>query len=153
MNRCTKIVRRPPPLWVLLDLLMLWVLVLLSQPMQKQGVTYRFLGLPPGSVLFEVRGTVHGDERVWIYFDFDTQRWVEGTKITPHGRENFLCNECGDFLPGAVRRPGAIMVGIPQAVQARVRDRFFEACLAGDCAPTVYIDGEGGVSLQAKEAG
>jgi len=142
-----RIVRRAPPLWVLLDILMLWVLALVSVPAGKQGVTYKFIGLPVGSVLFEVDLPLDPNQSRWRHFDFTTGKWVERQDVTPRGRENFLCDECARFLPDGVMKPMGLMLALPAEMRAKIREAFFEACRVGDCSPTLYIYQTGMVSI------
>ena len=141
-----KRTRRAPPLWVLLDILMVCVLMLVSMPIAEQGATYKFLGLPEGSVLFEADLPLRADQRHWRHFDFEAREWAERSDVTPHGRKNFLCQECGNFLPEGTRRPEGLMVGLPAEINARIHEVFFKVCDKGDCAPTLYIHRSGTVS-------
>lgn len=143
--------RRAPPLWILLDILMLWVLALVGMPMEERGVAYKFLGLPPDSVLFEADLPLRADQRHWRHFDFGAGKWIERKDVTPHGRENFLCNECVEFLPDGAAKPAGLMVGLPAAIRTQIHEAFFEACRDGDCAPTLYIDRSGKVHASAPD--
>lgn len=140
------VTRRPPPLWVLLDILMLCVLALASMPMEERGVSYKFLGLPANSVLFEVNLPLNPNQSQWRYFDFGTSTWNEDRDVTPQGLENFLCDECTEFLPDGTEKPTSLMVSLPTQMRAQIHEAFFEACGEGDCAPTIYIDKSGKVS-------
>ena len=142
-----KTIRRQPPLLILLDVLMLWVLALVSMPMEKSGVTYKFLGLPAGSVLFEVELPMNPNQSRWRYFDFGKGAWIEQQDITPRGRENFLCDECVEFLPPGAKKAATLMVGLPAGISAKIHDAFFEACRDGNCgAATLYINQDGSVT-------
>lgn len=145
-----RMMRRAPPLWVLLDILMLWVLALVSVPMEKRGVSYKFLGLPSGSVLFEASIPLDPKQDYWRHFDFSRSEWILQQNISPRGRENFLCDECAEFLPEDVAKPSAMIVGLPKAMRAKIHGTFFEACQQGDCAPTIYIDQQGNVFTTSK---
>lgn len=146
-----RIIRRAPPLWVLLDILMLWVLALVSMPMKEHGVTYKFLGLPAGSVLFEVKLPLDPNQSHWRYFDFGKGKWVERRDVSPQGRENFLCDECAEFLPDEITKPQRLMVGLPAEMRAKIHEAFFEACSDGDCAPTLYINQSGMVTASLSD--
>lgn len=146
-----RAIRRAPPLWVLLDILMLWVLALVSMPMDERGVTYKFLGLPAGSVLFEVDLPLNANQARWRHFDFGAGNWIVRQDISPQGRENFLCDECAAFLPDGAAKPRSLMVGLPAEMRERIHEAFFEACREGDCTPTLYIDQSGKVSASSPD--
>lgn len=141
--------RRSPPLWILLDVLMLWVLALMAQVQAPGTVSYRFLAIPQGAVLFRVEQPLRPEQRRWSHFDFGAGHWVDSETLTPHGRENFLCEECARFLPAhALTGSAKLMVGLPAGIRARIHDAFFAACAAGDCRPTLAIDAAGQVHRQ-----
>ncbi|HED12304.1 MAG TPA: hypothetical protein ENI62_01365 [Gammaproteobacteria bacterium] len=149
-----RVIRQAPPLWVLLDILMLWVLALVSMPMEERGVTYKFIGLPAGSVLFEVNLPLDPNQTHWRHFDFGMGKWTERQDISPQGRENFLCNQCAEFLPDGVKKPQrhqGLMVGLPAGIRGKIYKAFFEACRDGDCAPTLYIDQSGMVTASLSD--
>lgn len=146
-----RAVRGAPPLWVLLDILMLWVLALVSMPMEERGVTYKFLGLPTASVLFEVNLPLNPNQAHWRHFDFGAGKWIERQDVSPQGRENFLCDQCAEFLPDGAAKPPGLMVGLPAEMRAQIHEAFFEACSEGDCAPTLYIDQSGKVSASPSD--
>lgn len=140
--------RRPPPLWILLDILTLCVLVMVSLPPPAEGgLRYEFLGLPADSVLFAVKLPLQSERSRWTHYSFDTHEWVTGTSITPHGLKNFLCDECALFLPTAVPAGTTVMIGMPSAIRTRIHKAFFDACTHGDCAPTLYINARGDVTF------
>jgi len=147
--------RRPrsaPPIWILLDILMLLVLALISVPVHEEGVHYEFLGLPPDSVVFRVELPLDPRQREWEHFDFSAGEWVTSSTVTPHGMENFICKRCSRYLPGDADTEGRLMVGLPRDVRDRIHEQFFQACMAGNCSPTLYIDAQGMVSLREKGA-
>ncbi|MEW8054704.1 MAG: hypothetical protein AB2796_05265 [Candidatus Thiodiazotropha sp.] len=145
-----KVIRRQPPLLILLDVLMLWVLALVSMPMEKRGVTYKFLGLPQGSVLFEVTLPLDPNQAHWRHFDFTKGTWIAEQDITPHGRENFMCDECAEFLPADATNTTKLMIGLPVEMSTKIHDAFFEACRDGNCgATTLYINKDGSVTTSA----
>ncbi len=146
-----RVARRAPPLWVLLDVLTILVLALISVPPEERGVAYKFMGLPSGSILFETNTPPKAEQRRWRHFDFESGRWIERKDITPHGRENFMCDECAEFLPEGISKPKGLMVGLPVEIRARIHEAFFEACSKGDCAPTLYIDKDGKISTSRPE--
>lgn len=143
--------RSAPPIWILLDILMLLVLALISVPVHEEGVRYEFLGLPPDSVVFRVELPLDPRQREWEHFDFSAGEWVTSRTVTPHGMENFVCERCSRFLPRDADSEGQLMVGLPTGVRDRIHEKFFRACMTGNCNPTLYIDAQGTVSLRGKD--
>ena len=141
-----RLTRRTPQLLILLDMITLWILALLSQPVEPGGVTYKFLGLPPGSLLFAVDLPLRPDQRRWTYFDLESNTWVARAEVTPHGRENFMCNECARFLPTGTQPRGPLMIGLPPEMREKIHEAFFMACHTGDCNHTLYVDAKGNVT-------
>jgi hypothetical protein len=125
---------------------MLWVLALVSVPMQENGLTYEFLGIPPESIVFEVELPLRADQQHWRHFDYAAGQWVDRTDVSPYGRENFLCEQCAVFLPGASAGTGAVLVSLSNKTAKLVRETFFDVCgKQGHCSETLYIDGKGKV--------
>lgn len=145
-------VKKAPPLMVLLDMLMMWILALLAIPSEDAGIRYEFLGMPPGGVLFNVDLPLDAAQREWKSFDFSSGAWIAGTQISPYGRENFLCAECAQFLPQDAKPAGAIMISLPKELRAQLRDAVFDACQHGECARTLYIDANGSVTTEPPDA-
>lgn len=143
--------RKAPPLMVLLDMLMLWILALLAIPSEDGGLRYEFVGMPPGAVLFNVALPLDATQQEWKSFDFSSGGWVAGTQINPYGRENFLCSECAQFLPKNTEPSKSIMISLPRGMRERLRDAVFDACQHGECARTLYIDASGDVTTEPPE--
>ena len=139
--------RRAPPLWILLDVLMVWVLALLSMPMEEVGATYEFLGIPPGSLVFKVALPLRPDQSTWTLYDFDNEHWREQTRMSPVGRSNYLCDECVVYLSSSVDRDSHILLSLPKATAADINGIFVRACNNGDCSPKLRINGEGNVQV------
>jgi hypothetical protein len=140
--------RRTPPLWILLDILLLWVMALLSLPPAKTGIEYEFRGIPEQSVVFAVDGELSPDHAVWTHLD-NQGRWVTGRDVTPFGRENYLCESCAQYLDPGVHRPQRLLISVPVGVQEDIQRAVFESCRSGTCNTRIEIHGDGSVATRA----
>lgn len=140
--------RGAPPLWVLFDLLMVWILALISLvPAPDAGLRFEFEGLPVEAVLFAATYPLDAGQASWTHLDRDTARWVSGPQVTPFGRENFLCADCARFVPDGLHRPEVLLVSLPSSIRARIHAAFFAACATGACRPILTVHEDGTVSV------
>jgi len=139
--------RRTPPLWILLDILLLWVMALLSLPPAMTGIEYEFRGIPDRSVVFAIDGELSPDNVLWTYLD-DQGRWVRGRDVTPFGRDNYLCENCGQYLDQHVHRSERLLISLPGEVQAKIQRVVFESCRTGSCSTRITIHSDGSVTTQ-----
>jgi hypothetical protein len=124
---------------------MLWILANASLPLEPGGINYKFTGLPPDAVVFRVDRDFSVQQQRWTYFDLPSGQWRESDGVIPHGRENFLCRDCQQFLPDGLRAEGSLLISLPPAIRPMLHEAFFAACREGNCSPTLLIGSTGTV--------